>query len=327
MIWSDKNIIFLISLPRAGSTLLQRILSAHPDIHSTAESWILLPQFYSARSGDTFSEYGHTHAAGALEDFFTQLPSGEFSYFQEVSKLAIRLFKQVTPESKNHYLEKTPRNALIVDDLLTHFPNSKFIFLWRNPVACASSIIETFGHGRWNLYKYVVDLYDAVDKMTRAATKHQDRIVQVQYEKFLANPESTIETLLKSLDLEYTQSLVNSFNEVSLNGRMGDPTGIKAYSTLSKQPLEKWKSTLTSPIRLLWAKRYLAWLGENRLSVMGYNRSDIENELKQIRPTYRTIGSDLLRMTYGALETHAQAKMFRHLIRTRKTREFGRRYF
>ena len=41
-----KSPIFIFSLPRAGSTLLQRVLMGHPEIASIAEPWLLLPLMY-----------------------------------------------------------------------------------------------------------------------------------------------------------------------------------------------------------------------------------------------------------------------------------------
>jgi hypothetical protein len=43
------------------------------------------------------------------------------------------------------------------------FPDAKFIFLWRQPLAVAASMIEAFGDGRWNLERYAVDLWDGVE--------------------------------------------------------------------------------------------------------------------------------------------------------------------
>ena len=157
-------------------------------IHSTAESWLLLPLFHSNQSGNVFSDYGHTHAATAINDFCSALPHGKATYLNEVQRMAIRLFEQATPKSKSFYLEKTPRNTLIIDDLIKAFPNSKFIFLWRNPLACASSMIDTFGKGKWNLFKYTVDLYDGIDNMITATKKYPDKIIQTKYEHILTDP-------------------------------------------------------------------------------------------------------------------------------------------
>lgn len=327
MHWSDSNIIFLVSLPRAGSTLLQRILTAHPSVHSTAESWLLLPQLYSLHAGQVFAEYGHTHAVGAIDDFCKLLPEKKQDYYQAINNFAVELFQSVTPDNKQYYLEKTPKNILVIDELMEIFPNSKFVFLWRNPLASAASIIETFGGGRWNLFKYTIDLYEGLDNMIKTYQDHSDRITTIQYEELLTSPEQSIEKLLKNLDLEVSHSLLEKFQNVSFKGRMGDPTGIKQYSSLSKEPLEKWKKTLATPTRYWWAKNYLEWLGTDRLSVMNYDYTKIEQDLKSITLNADHLTSDLIRMSYGYLERKLQLKMFRHLIRTRHDRKMNHRYF
>ena len=274
-----------------------------------------------------FSEYSHTSAAGAINDFCDTLPKQRYSYLEEVRNLATRLFQASAPPGKQYYLEKTPRNTLIIQDLIETFPNSKFIFLCRQPLASAASLIETSGKGRWNLYKHTVDLYDGLANMAMALSSHPDKIIPIQYEELLSSPEQSTTRLLQKLGLDDDTSLLQQFQDVTFSGRMGDPTGIKTYSSLSKEPLEKWKSTFNTPTRHYWASRYLKWLGPERLSVMGYDYAGLEAELDSIKLQMHGIGSDIVRMSYGFMERKFQLKMFRHLIRTRKVDKRSRRYF
>jgi len=52
-----KNLIFLISQPRSGSTLLQKILNTHSQIISASEPWIMLNPVYALRSSGIKAEY------------------------------------------------------------------------------------------------------------------------------------------------------------------------------------------------------------------------------------------------------------------------------
>ena len=45
-----ENLIFIISQPRSGSTLLQRMLSGNKDIKTSAETWLMLHPLYAVRS-------------------------------------------------------------------------------------------------------------------------------------------------------------------------------------------------------------------------------------------------------------------------------------
>lgn len=71
-----NNLIFLISQPRAGSTLLKRILGGHPEIHTTAEPWIMLHPLYALKSNGLFAEFDSNLAGQGLEDFLMQIPEG-----------------------------------------------------------------------------------------------------------------------------------------------------------------------------------------------------------------------------------------------------------
>ncbi|MBI4530372.1 MAG: sulfotransferase, partial [Candidatus Latescibacteria bacterium] len=64
-----EHLIFLISQPRAGSTLLQRILGGHPDIHTVPEPWLMLHPLYALRSDGYQTEYAVDVAHTSLREF------------------------------------------------------------------------------------------------------------------------------------------------------------------------------------------------------------------------------------------------------------------
>ena len=84
------------------------------------------------------------------------------------------------------------------------------------------------------------------------------------------------------------------------DARMGDPTGVKRYNTLSTEPLEKWKRTLAGPERKRWCRHYLRWIGEEHLTLMGYNLEELLAELDSVPTRWNKFGSDLVRSGYAA---------------------------
>ena len=68
--------VFLISLPRSGSTLLQKMLMAHPEIDSCAEPWIMLPLIYSTKRVGIESEYGQRSTSIAVQSFIDAIGGG-----------------------------------------------------------------------------------------------------------------------------------------------------------------------------------------------------------------------------------------------------------
>lgn len=292
--------IFILSLPRSGSTLLQRMLTASESVSSAAEPWMLLPFIYALKSEGQFSEYWHVRSVEAMSDFLASFEHGEQVYFQELNHFATRLYSKASgDQSSIYFLDKTPRYHLIVEELLQVFPDAKFILLWRNPLAVAASIIETWGGGKWKLHAYKIDLYRGLANLVSCYKSNSSRIHVVKYEDLLTEPEHSMQSICRYLDIEYEAEMLSTFHKVSFSGSMGDPTGVVDYTQLSDKPLHKWKQTMANPIRRFWCKSYLKWLGEDRLRIMKYNKSVLINELAESPLELRTVFKDLILGAYG----------------------------
>lgn len=300
MTFSDSNIIFLISLPRSGSTLLQRLLATHSQISTTSESWILLPILYPFTDGEVFAEYDHETCTRAIREFTQASYSDEYNYKKSISDHVVNIFGAIAHNNdQQFFLEKTPRNNLVLDQLLELFPNSKFIFMWRNPVSVASSIVDTFGQGSWKIRNYEVDLYKGLDNMIRASELNKDRILSIRYEDLILNSQSTCETLFRFIGVNIEQESVNNFYKTSLSGTLGDKSGTSSYRAISEEPLAKWRKTVCNPIRKRWMINYINWIGKDRLQAMGYDYVEIKKDLVITPMSYDHISSDMLRTAYS----------------------------
>lgn len=306
--------VFLFSLPRSGSTLVQRVLASHADVATVSEPWILLPFFYALRRRGVYAEYNHSSVVSAVEDFCGALPGGREDYVAELRELALRLYDKATPNGERYFLDKTPRYHLICREVMDAFPEAKHVFLWRNPLAVISSIIETWGGGRWNVYRHKVDLFDGVEELVAAYEKHEDTAHAVRYEDLLTDPAPAWEGIFRHLELPFEPSSLESFGGVRLGGRKGDPTGTKLYGGISREPIERWRSVLASPLRKAWCRRYLRWLGRDRLSIMGYDLDDLLGRLDALPNAYGPVASDLWRGTYGVGYDLLEPKMLRQKL-------------
>lgn len=82
-----QNLIFLISQPRSGSTLTQRILGSHPDIHTLAEPWLMLHPSYGMKSVGYDAEYNADWARTIVQQFLQKLPTGEKTYYEGLRRM------------------------------------------------------------------------------------------------------------------------------------------------------------------------------------------------------------------------------------------------
>jgi len=278
---------------------LQRILASHAAVATTSEPWLLLPLLYAPYNRKVYAEYGHSEYVKAFQDFCARLPSGRSDYLKAVKLYAEHLYGCVAGESATYFVDKTPRYNLIVREIIETFPQAKFIFLWRNPLGVAASMMETWSAGKWNLYQFRSDLYKGLANLVDAFNSRDEIALGVRYEDIVREPELAVRKILAYLDLPFDSQLAREFNGVKLEGRMGDPTGVEAYSAISMEPLDKWTDTIRNPMRKAWALRYIKWIGERRLSDMGYSMSEIVRELRHTPTSMRHLGSDLIRMSFG----------------------------
>ena len=140
--------VFIIAAPRSGSTLLYEALSKHPDfvsvqgeshglIEGIPELSIVAKQFASNQLN---AEDATTKVAKQLHERF-------------LAALKTRDGKPV--EIKNapfRFLEKTPKNALRIKFLSAMYPDAKFVYLVREPIANISSIMDAWKSGRFVTY-------------------------------------------------------------------------------------------------------------------------------------------------------------------------------
>jgi hypothetical protein len=285
--------IFLLSLPRSGSTLVQRILARHPDVGTTPEPWLLLPQAYALRERGALTEYVQVSSARAIRAFAEGLPGGMEAYDEAIREMVLGLYDRAG-EGRRYFLDKTPRYHLIVDDLVRWFPDARFVYLWRNPLAVAASIVETWAKGRWSIQRWHVDLYDGVEHLVAgSATAPSDRVQRWRFEDLVAAPDRSWPALFERLGLSFDPEYLEALDDSTLTGRMGDPTGQRRYRDLSSEPIDRWRSTFSTPVRKRWARSYLAWIGAERLDAMGYDLDTLLAELDAAPTEARGVLSDL----------------------------------
>jgi len=293
--------IYIFSLPRSGSTLLQRILASHTAIETAPEPWIALPVFLAPKPDDICATYDHSRASHAIKDVVESLPNGIADFRFEAAQFLRQIYRKTSTTSAHYFLDKTPRYHLIAEDLIEAFPDAKFIFVWRNPLAIVASMMDTWSAGKWNLHLFSIDLYRGLENLIEAYTKYEDRVVSIRYEDIVAEPTESIEQLSEYLslpDLGEVFSALRSLGTIDAPGR-GDPTGQYKYKHVSQESLNTWKTTLANPVRKRWAKQYIDWIGEANLQLMGYSLNDIQSELRAAPLRLQYTASDILRRAYG----------------------------
>ena len=276
-----KSPIFLFSLPRSGSTLLQRVLMSHKDIASVAEPLLMLPFTYAYKKEGVLTEYAHNVSYAALEDFIDNLPNKEDDYYKALGTFATTLYEKQCLNNEQYFLDKTPRYYYIIPEILKIFPTAKFIFLFRNPVHVMSSMIQTWSNGNLkNMYAYERDLNYGPKVLSYGYELLKDKAYAICYEEYVTNPEKYTKEICNYLELEFDETMLNSFIIQNTKGRMGDPSGVKEYKSISISSLSKWKKTFDNTFRKNMIYKYIECMDSNVLEIQGYKKEEILNEIK-----------------------------------------------
>lgn len=301
--------LFIFSITRSGSTLLQRVLATYEEIATVPEPWILLPQMYALRRQGVVSEYTHYLAADAIHDFAGRLTDGLPSYLAEVREFALRLYTQAVPKDSavRYFLDKTPPYFFIVDEVMRLFPEGKFIFLWRNPLSIVASLID-WDRERWDPARYGENLFGGIARLVSVFSVERERAHAVRFEDLVTGGTAPWEALADYLGLPFRASSLDRFKDIQLEGRMGDPYGTKLYSTLDQRPLDKWERRINNPIRKAWSRRYLQWIGEERLAVMGYDLNDLIRQLDDVPNASEHLVGDAARVARAVVREPFRAR-------------------
>ncbi len=90
---------------------------------------------------------------------------------------------------------------------------------------------------------------------------------------------------------------------------MGDVTGVEKYAKVSGGSLVGWKRTLNNPFRKAWCRRYLRWIGRDRLALMGYDLDALLAELDSLPSSLRRVGSDVGRGCWGVIRDVSEPRI------------------
>ncbi len=278
-----EDLIFIISQPRSGSTLLQRVLSGHPDIQTSAETWLMLHPAYGLRYNKGIkTDYDAGFTTVGVKEFLQNYTDGEQVYTDAVREWARVIYgNALLKGGKKYFLDKTPRYFFIIAELYRFFPKAKFVFLIRNPMAVLASELKTYVKGDWNVLSvFEPDLRRAPAWILAGIELLGTQAITIKYEDFVADPERNIAELCARLNLEFHATMLNYGDTPVPKGKMNDPVGIHQHTRPSTDSVDKWKELSGDSQSRHLALHYLADLGPDTINRLGYSYPEIENTLR-----------------------------------------------
>jgi tetratricopeptide (TPR) repeat protein len=189
--------IFIVGLPRAGSTLVEQILASHSEVQGTMELPHILNYVRQLRSGN-----GYPDAVRNMND-------------EDFSRLGQRYLDETEPfrGTADHFVDKMPNNFLHIGLIARILPQSIFIDARRDPRDCCLSAFkqnfargQAFSYSLPNLGQYFRDYLQIMQHWDNVLP---GRVLHVQYESVVADTEYQIRRLLAHCDLEFEDACLN----------------------------------------------------------------------------------------------------------------------
>lgn len=280
------NLIFLISQPRSGSTLVQRVLAVHPDIYTMSEPWLMLHPLYALRPEGYRAEYNEDLAGSALRGFLQTIPRGDDEYIKGVQRMYSYLYESALAGSgKRYFLDKTPRYYLIIPELYRTFPKARYIILFRNPLAVLCSVLKTWVKEDWfSLSGAKNDLIRAPRLLLEGVELLGKGVGVVHYERLVENPEGEVRRICDSLGLDFVPEMIE-YGRLNLpRWSFGDSELIYQHAQPATENIQKWVKMLADPQVWRLANDYLRLLGREIVEQIGYPYEELRQLLEAHRP-------------------------------------------
>lgn len=286
-------LLFLVSQPRSGSTLLQHVMASRSDVATLPEPWFMLHLVYGLRETGLQAEYNARFAFLALREFLSRISGGEDVFYRGIRSAAEVLYNAAARDAgKPIFLDKTPRYYHIIPDLHKTFPDGKTILLTRNPLAVFTSILNYNFHGNWFAMLQSVDrrhdLISAPYLVAEALKEKHPNTVHVRYEDLVHAPESTLRKLCHSIGIAFEYGMLNYGEKVKFaNTSFVDNKSVYRHEQPVVSYVDAWKQDLDSVVKVSIAGAYLDALSDDVLDCYGFERTELEAQLRTLH-NYRS---------------------------------------
>ncbi len=226
--------IFVVGMPRTGTTLVERIISSHSEVYAAGElnkMGMLIRVAAQARSNPDFKP-------AIIEHLLTS----------DLSRLGEKYIEATRPATGEtpHFLDKMPLNFLYAGFIALALPNAKIVALRRNPLdTCLSNFRQLFSL-RSAYYAYSYDLLDTgryyieFDRlMSHWEELFPGRILQIQYEEIVEQQEAATRMLLDHCDLPWEKQCLSFENN---EAPVATASSAQVREAINRKGMDRWKN-------------------------------------------------------------------------------------
>jgi tetratricopeptide (TPR) repeat protein len=231
--------IFVVGMPRSGTTLVEQILASHPDVEATSE----LP---------TISAIAHSLGEGLGRselDYWGLLDGYSDEALKTLGDRYLRQSAAYRRTERPFFIDKMPSNWMHLGLIRLILPNARIIDVRRNPLDCCfSNFAQNYPRGHefthrledlgthYRNYERLMEHFDTVSPGTT---------IRVEYEQLVERPDEIIHALIARLGLPFADSCLRFFE----NARpVRTPSAQQVRQPMNRRGIGRWRP-------------YAPWLG------------------------------------------------------------------
>ena len=228
-----RDPIFIVGLPRAGSTLVDQILSSHSQVEGTMELYDMIDLAWSLNA------VAAPGAAGQYPGIAATLSAEQL---REIGDEYLRRTRVQRKTDAPYFIDKMPNNCLHVGLIALALPNAKIIDVRRHPVGgCFAAFKQHFARGQHFSYDLAeVGRYyrDYVGLMEHFEKVLPGRVHRVHYESLVENTEVEVRALLNYCGLPFEEACLRFYeNERAVRTASSE----QVRQPIFREGLEQWR--------------------------------------------------------------------------------------
>ena len=230
---SAPDPIFILGLPRAGSTLLEQILASHSQVEGTQELAEVQRAVIELNGRDT--NFDNPRYPGALADLKPE-------DFTRMGETYLRDTKVHRVQGKPYFIDKMPNNFRHIGLIHLMLPNARIIDARRDPMSCCfSNLKQLFAQGQE--FAYSVEDIARYYRTYLDVMEHWDavlpgRVLRVQHQDVVEDLEDNVRRILDYCGLPFEEACVE-FHKTERSVRT--PSSEQVRQPIFRDGLDQWK--------------------------------------------------------------------------------------
>jgi tetratricopeptide (TPR) repeat protein len=193
-----REAIFIVSMPRSGSTLVEQVLASHAQVQGTTELKDLIQIMIDESDQRQMP-------------FLNWAPLCSVEHWLELGRRYLQRTERWRRE-RPRFTDKMPENWRYIGAILAMLPQARIVVVRRDPLETCFACYRMLFQGREYTHDFakLAETWRSFDESTRFwQARHPDRVRIQSYEELVKDPETQIRLLLEFCDLPFEPACLN----------------------------------------------------------------------------------------------------------------------